>query len=136
MDVFIDINLICQENKVSKGRNNTMLTSIFKNLASYIYNTNDKPLSLDKIVIRDEDPKTLSFNVVFYHTDPSQMELIKSVIGDLIDYAIVKEKNSRLQGESIKNKNQEQFFSSFILNHTFEKTLEKKIETKIKKNKI
>jgi hypothetical protein len=136
LDVFIDIDLICQENKFSKNKNNGMLKSLFNNFASCLADKKDKPLSLNKIIVRDEDDRTLSFHVVFYFEDVLQGELIRLVVGDLIDYAIIKDKDGKLQGESIKNKNSEQFFSSFIMNHAFEKTLDKKEETKIKKNKI
>lgn len=138
LDVFIDINLISQENRLSKGRNNTTLTKMLYSLAAYVGGSKDtyKTLSINKIIIRDEDDKTLSFNAVFYYSDLSQQELIKSFVGELIDYAIVKRKDGKLQGESINNHNQEQFFASLIMNHSLENTLDKKEETKLKKNKI
>jgi hypothetical protein len=138
LDVFVDINLICQENKLSKGKNSTTLTGMLYSLAAYVETAKDtcKTLSITKLIIRDEDYKTLSFHAVFYYDDASQAELIKSFVGDLIDYAIVKGKNGQLQGEDINNQNSEQFFASLIMNHSLENTLDKKEETKLKKNKI
>lgn len=137
LNLTIDIDLISQDNKLSISKNNTALNQFFHKFKKYIKDTqSDNELSLTDVVINLDSLKDLSFNLIFNYSDLSKSELLKSTVDNLINYSLTKDKDEKLQGEQLSSDESNKFFSSFIMNHTLENTLEKKEETKVKKNKM
>ena len=137
LNLTIDTDAISQNNKLSVSKNNTALNQFFHKFKKYIKNTeSNNELSLTDVIINLDSLKDLSFNLIFNYSDISKSELLKSTVDALIDYSLTQGKDDKLQGELLSQDESDKFFTSFIMNHSLQQNLDKKEETKPKKNKI
>ncbi len=136
LKILVDIDIISQETRLSKKKNYDALNSFFNEFSTFIVSkeAKDNILSIDDVFVSEDLYSDMSFNVIIYYSDSSKTELIKKVIGELVSYAVVKDKDGKLQ--ATKDDHNNKFFSSFIMNYNLETSLDKKDEVKVKKEKI
>jgi len=135
LNITINVDLVSQANKKSKNVNGEALQMFFNCFSSYIKKNphNANQLSLSSVKAQ---PDGYDINVMLCYDDMSHTSSIKTVFDDLLNYAITKDNDGNLQANSIKDFQAEKFFSTFIMNHILENSLDKKIETVTKKNKL
>lgn len=135
LSIDINVDLISQSNKMSKNKNEEALRIFF--IAFLKYSKKSKELQ-DVLSINAFTEESSGSKLIFYFSDFSKKNMIKSLVCDLVDYATTKFENNKLKGSSINEQDTEKFFSAFVLNYLLQKSLSDKSNKDLtpKKNKI
>jgi hypothetical protein len=136
----IDLNVICQHNKISLSKNQDALRLFFNQFSSFITRANQSSdnshlLSISgfNFSIVDSSKTTISFN----YSDIQHKNLISSLACDLVDYATSKHDKNTLKGQTINlQSDKDLFFSSFLQNYALQHSLPQKETTSVKKSKL
>jgi hypothetical protein len=132
LSINIDIDLISQDNKISKNKNEDALRIFFIAFEKYAKKAQNIK---DVLSIDDFKHNSTKGILTFYYSDISKRDLIKSLACDLVDYATSKDGN-KLKGANINNQDTDKFFSSYVMNYVLQSTLNKDEKPKVKKPKI
>jgi hypothetical protein len=137
ISLTLDLDLLTQTNKLSLTKHIEAVRIFFNKFNIYLKNSSEPKelLSINSF----SKQEGMSFSLFITYSDLNKKEAIKQVISDLVDFAISKDStNKNLKGLSLPNKDNQEFFNSFILESHLNHSLVRKKQdvSTLRKSKI
>lgn len=133
IEVYLDADLLSQENKLSLPKNVEALNIFFNKFRRYC----DKSTTpMDILSINEfEFTSGVISKIRVNFKESTNRKSIQSVIKDLIDFSLIKDKN-HLKGKTFITQDEQKFFDAFILNYSLQEKIPFKTENKKNSFKI
>ena len=133
IEVYLDADLLSQENKLSLPKNVEALNIFFNKFRRYC----DKSKTpMDILSINEfEFTSGVISKIRVNFKESTNRKSIQSVIKDLIDFSLIKDKN-HLKGKTFITQDEQKFFDAFILNYSLQEKIPLKTENKKNSFKI
>lgn len=127
IEVILDADLLSQDNKLSVPKNVESLNIFFNRFTKYVQNSKTplEMLSITSVEFKSANQSKIRINF----NDSKNKNTIQSVLKDLIDFSLVKDK-THLKGKNFIPDDPIKFFDAFLMNYALQEKISTKEEQK------
>ncbi len=127
IEVILDADLLSQDNKLSVPKNVESLNIFFNRFTKYVQNSKTplEMLSITSVEFKSANQSKIRINF----NDSKNKNTIQSVLKDLIDFSLIKDK-THLKGKTFFPEDPIKFFDAFLMNYALQEKITVKEEQK------